>query len=78
MAANKNKKFNIDPEKLLEASFDAIQDGISILDTDLNILRVNKVIKNGIPQPCQYMEKNVTRLTMVLKKPALIVLLFKL
>ncbi len=45
MAVNKNKKFNIDPEKLLEASFDAIQDGISILDTDLNILRVNKVME---------------------------------
>ena len=41
---NKNI-FNIDSEKLLKASFDAIQDGISILDTDLTILRVNKVME---------------------------------
>lgn len=40
-----NNKYNIDLEKLLKASFDAIQDGISILDTDLNILRVNKVME---------------------------------
>ena len=44
MTTNKNS-FNIDSEKLLKASFDAIQDGISILDTDLRILRVNKVME---------------------------------
>lgn len=32
-------------EQLLQASFDAIQDGISILDKDLRILRVNKVME---------------------------------
>ena len=37
--------FNIDSEKLLQVSFDAIQDGISILDTDLTIIRVNKVME---------------------------------
>jgi len=32
-------------EQLLQASFDAIQDGISILDSNLHILRVNKVME---------------------------------
>ncbi len=32
-------------EQLLQASFDAIQDGISILDSNLQILRVNKVME---------------------------------
>ncbi len=44
MGFDKND-FNIDSEKLLQASFDAIQDGISILGTDLTVLRVNNVME---------------------------------
>jgi PAS domain S-box-containing protein len=32
-------------EKLLDLVFDAIQDGISILDKDLNVIRVNKIMR---------------------------------
>lgn len=38
-------KNSLNPEKLLTASFDAIQDGISVLGPDLEILRVNKIIE---------------------------------
>ncbi|MGM0653206.1 MAG: PAS domain S-box protein, partial [Bacillota bacterium] len=44
MGFDKNE-LNIDSEKLLQVSFDAIQDGISILDADLKILKVNKVME---------------------------------
>lgn len=44
MAINRDNSLS-DAEKLLLASFDAIQDGISVLDADLNILRVNKVME---------------------------------
>ena len=36
---------NLSSERLLQISFDAIQDGISVLDADLNIIRINKVME---------------------------------
>jgi len=42
---NKKEQPDFTPEKLLQVSFNAIQDGISILDTELNILQVNKVME---------------------------------
>ena len=40
-----------DHERLLPAIFDAIQDGISVLDKELNILRINRTIENWYPYP---------------------------
>ncbi len=44
MAKGKDN-FYVSSDKLLEVSFNAIQDGISVLDADLNILRTNKVME---------------------------------
>lgn len=44
--AKPQDKRGLKAEQLLQVSFDAIQDGISILDGDLNILRVNKVMEH--------------------------------
>ena len=35
----------------LQNTFDAIQDGISVLDKDLNILKVNQIMKKRYPTP---------------------------
>lgn len=43
--AKGSDSFDLTSEKLLQVSFDAIQDGISVLDADLNILRTNKVME---------------------------------
>ena len=43
--AKGSDNFNLSSERLLQISFDAIQDGISVLDADLNILRTNKVME---------------------------------
>jgi len=45
----KGSIFNLSSERLLQISFDAIQDGISVLDADLNIIRTNKVMENWSP-----------------------------
>lgn len=54
MTAENGQGF-IDPAQLLEASLDAIQEGISILDSDLTILRVNRTMeewyKHAAPLP---------------------------
>lgn len=42
---SKKEQPDFTPEKLLQVSFNAIQDGISILDPELNILQVNKVME---------------------------------
>ena len=36
-------------ERFLESVFDGIQDGISVLDTDLNILRFNRTVEEWFP-----------------------------
>ncbi len=44
MTEQKEHSF-IHPSKLLEVSFDATKDGICVLDSDFNILRVNRTMK---------------------------------
>ncbi len=47
---NDKKRFILDPEQLVEVSFDAIQDGISVLDLDFTILRVNRIMEEWYGQ----------------------------
>ncbi len=70
--AGKKEQFDFTPEKLLQVSFDAIQDGISILDPDLNILRVNQVMEKWYSHTMPLVGKKCYQAYHLRSKPCLI------